>query len=159
MIHILNHHKALFLMISNLHKWNDIIKSNTLVKHFQLSLTKNNYPTSLWILFILSNMDTPRCILPIYTIKWVSNTLSHCSLSRTKKRIDHDGHWLCCCLLYLQRFDTLGELSNVISFHWNWLILELKSQSTMLQLSRSMSNNSTAQFQVDLVWSLLEDNL
>ena len=31
-----------------------------------LSLTKNNFPTSLWILFILSNMDTPQWILPIY---------------------------------------------------------------------------------------------
>ena len=54
------------------------------------SLTKNNYPTSLWILFTLSNMDTPQCTLPIYTIKWVSNTLSHCLLSKVMS-VEQEG--------------------------------------------------------------------
>ena len=113
----------------------------------RLSLTKNNYPSSLWILFILSNMDTPQCTLPIYTIKWVSNTLSHCLLSKVMS-MEQEGS----TVGYPYSLIEWDEFYLVVKKEWNpqrcWTVTQWNLQSitrsyiTLCNITMHLSLNS-----------------
>ena len=51
------------------------------------SLAKNNYPTTLWTLFILLLIDTTQYTLSTCSIEWVCHNFSHlrCQLSGTRR--------------------------------------------------------------------------